>query len=286
MAVLKRFGFHCVCCLKHASEIGTLAQDHIVPISRSGSDYISNIQPLCQSCNSRKGAKTIDYRDNFLRSVAQLSSSSDIPDGRSGGKGRPDYVSSDEGTSVDLDRKRRSYRDRIPKSREAATGEPIDVSSRGRNLPGKDLQGNSVQSRKFDDDISRSNGKQAVYPEADSGSRELRTMAERRILPGRKIQPGRNTRSAKKLSVKIINPIAGNGVTSLYNARAYVSKGVAKFLSDGRLEFIVGHHKHISAVGCHEKLMRLEREPFWHGPLGSIPIIGDLRKAIGVLVVR
>lgn len=55
----------CLCCKRHQSELDrVLEQDHIVPLSRGGTNWITNIQPLCHDCNgmSSKGTKTIDYR--------------------------------------------------------------------------------------------------------------------------------------------------------------------------------------------------------------------------------
>lgn len=56
------YGGICLCC---ESADSPLTVDHVVPLSKGGSNNISNIQPLCRSCNSKKGAKTIDYRLSF-----------------------------------------------------------------------------------------------------------------------------------------------------------------------------------------------------------------------------
>jgi 5-methylcytosine-specific restriction endonuclease McrA len=52
------YGNRCLCC----GEQKPLEPDHVTPISRGGTNDITNIQPLCSTCNKRKHAKTIDYR--------------------------------------------------------------------------------------------------------------------------------------------------------------------------------------------------------------------------------
>ncbi|MBT9164958.1 MAG: hypothetical protein DDT23_00969 [candidate division WS2 bacterium] len=56
----KQYGYTCPACKKSEPEI-KLTEDHIIPLSRGGSNFIENIQPLCQKCNSRKSIKIITY---------------------------------------------------------------------------------------------------------------------------------------------------------------------------------------------------------------------------------
>lgn len=56
--IKRRANYRCSCCQGKKP----LTKDHIIPVSRGGRDSIDNLQALCQSCNSSKGARIIDYR--------------------------------------------------------------------------------------------------------------------------------------------------------------------------------------------------------------------------------
>ena len=60
-ALKAQYDYTCLRCGKCEPEI-TLTRDHVIPITKGGSDWITNIQPLCHSCNSAKNAQSIDYR--------------------------------------------------------------------------------------------------------------------------------------------------------------------------------------------------------------------------------
>lgn len=61
-ALCRACGYRCLAC----GEKRTLTVDHVVPLSKGGPHDISNIQPLCRSCNSRKQARIIDFRTGVV----------------------------------------------------------------------------------------------------------------------------------------------------------------------------------------------------------------------------
>lgn len=58
--VLNKYGNKCICC---GREDVRLTLDHVVPLFSGGRNSVDNVQPLCRSCNSKKGIRTIDYRN-------------------------------------------------------------------------------------------------------------------------------------------------------------------------------------------------------------------------------
>ena len=51
----------CVCC-GEKFDLSALTRDHIKSTSKKGKDYIWNIQPMCEECNSAKGSVYRDLR--------------------------------------------------------------------------------------------------------------------------------------------------------------------------------------------------------------------------------
>jgi 5-methylcytosine-specific restriction endonuclease McrA len=66
---LKAFYNHrCLACGLREPEIA-LTVDHVVAVTKCGSNFIANIQPLCAKCNKSKGTKMIDYRIEYAQQI-------------------------------------------------------------------------------------------------------------------------------------------------------------------------------------------------------------------------
>ena len=57
--VYNKYGKKCLSC----GSTKNISIDHIIPIHQGGKNKLDNLQPLCKSCNSKKGIQIIDYRE-------------------------------------------------------------------------------------------------------------------------------------------------------------------------------------------------------------------------------
>ena len=63
-------GWLCVYCFVQL-DAPTATVDHIVPLSRGGTNDIGNLTVACRSCNSRKGTRSAEsYRAKLAREMA------------------------------------------------------------------------------------------------------------------------------------------------------------------------------------------------------------------------
>jgi 5-methylcytosine-specific restriction endonuclease McrA len=68
IALKEIYQHRCLRCGKHESKLSQpLQEDHVIPLSKGGTNWITNIQPLCKECNGMggKGVSDMDYRTVF-----------------------------------------------------------------------------------------------------------------------------------------------------------------------------------------------------------------------------
>lgn len=67
--ILDKYGHRCLRCGAKKD----LAMDHVIPLILGGEHDITNIQPLCKSCNSAKGGRYVDFRpyEERMRNVKE-----------------------------------------------------------------------------------------------------------------------------------------------------------------------------------------------------------------------
>jgi len=58
--ILKEYGYKCAYCGKEFDLFDLPERDHIIPVSKGGSNTKENIVPACRHCNSSKGNKSVN----------------------------------------------------------------------------------------------------------------------------------------------------------------------------------------------------------------------------------
>jgi 5-methylcytosine-specific restriction endonuclease McrA len=69
--IKEKYDHRCIKCFLQEPEI-KLTPDHVVPLFLGGTNWPSNIQPLCGKCNSSKGPKFIEFRPERLLNGATV----------------------------------------------------------------------------------------------------------------------------------------------------------------------------------------------------------------------
>lgn len=62
LAILDKYGHKCLKC----GTTENITVDHIIPLSKGGTNYPDNLQPLCAHCNSSKKTRYADYRPDSV----------------------------------------------------------------------------------------------------------------------------------------------------------------------------------------------------------------------------
>jgi 5-methylcytosine-specific restriction endonuclease McrA len=89
LALCAFYGQRCLCC--GAANV-QLTPDHVIPLLHHGANTIGNIQPLCLTCNLRKGTKIIDYRQEEHVRILELIDANTWPDRWTGDEARADEL--------------------------------------------------------------------------------------------------------------------------------------------------------------------------------------------------
>ena len=59
LALKHAYDYRCADCGKHEPDEVSLTVDHVIPLSKGGSNSVGNLAPRCRSCNSKKNNKII-----------------------------------------------------------------------------------------------------------------------------------------------------------------------------------------------------------------------------------